>query len=101
MLVKYFTFLLFIFYTIHCYTNFTGIEICALYQNYPSSTNGNYGEKGVPSPLNYPGARTQVLSTYSKRTNTFWVFGGHGYGETGGMQITNFVYWNSYCWTFE
>ena len=72
------TFLVVILYYIHCYTNFTGIEICSLYHNYPSIY-GNYGVKGVSSPSNYPGARYFILSTYNKRTNTFWVFGGNGY----------------------
>jgi hypothetical protein len=77
--------LLFLLNNICCYTNFTGIEICALYRDYPS-LNGNYGSKGVSSPSNFPGARYYVLSTYSKTTNTLWVFGGRGYDETGGMK---------------
>lgn len=70
-----------LFHICYCYTNFTGIEICALYKDYPSR-NGNYGEMGVPSPSNYPGGRSQIQSTYNKTTNTLWVFGGWGYDET-------------------
>ena len=74
--------LLLLLYNIFCYSNFTGIEICALYRNY-SSTNGNYGQKGVPSPSNYPGARDSIQGTYSKTTNALWIFGGDGFGESG------------------
>jgi hypothetical protein len=75
--------LLSLLYNICCYSNFTGIEICALYRDYPSQ-NGNYGERGVPSPSNFPGARYYIQGIYNNTTNTMWIFGGYGYGETGG-----------------
>lgn len=69
-----------------CYTNFTGIEICALYRNY-TSNKGNYGQMGEPSTENYPGGRMGMLGTYNKKTNILWIFGGNGYGESeGGMK---------------
>jgi hypothetical protein len=78
--------LLSLLYNICCYSNFTGIEICGLYKNY-ASQNGNYGEKGVSSPSNFPGARFSIQGVYNKTTNTMWIFGGFGYGETGGMKL--------------
>lgn len=68
---------LFLLYNIFCYSNFTGIEICARYKYYPSDI-GNYGERGVASPTNFPGKRLYPLGTFSKSTNTFWIFGGWG-----------------------
>jgi len=68
----------------YCYLNFTGIEICFSYYNYSSLT-GNYEQKGVPSPTVYPSARRNMLSTYDKNTNTFWIFGGEGYDANGGI----------------
>ena len=81
--------LIFVFslYTIcSCYTNFTGIELCARYFDYPSSY-GSYGEMGVPSPTNFPGARSWIASTYNKKENIMYIFGGYGFGESsGGMK---------------
>lgn len=73
------------------YSNFTGIEICSSYINYPSEY-GSYGEMGIPSPTNFPGGRIHSHSVYNKTTNILWIFGGHGRGETvGGKKWKNFV----------
>ena len=73
---------LILLYNVCCYTNFTGIEICTLYRNY-SSIYGSYGEMGVASPTNFPGARYSIQGTYSKNTNALWIFGGVGFSESG------------------
>ena len=39
---------------------------------------GVYGEKGVPSPFNYPGARYETLGWYDSVRQEYWLFGGHG-----------------------
>lgn len=80
-----FVILLILFGNIYCYSNFTGLEICALYQDY-ASIYGNYSTKGVPSSLIYPSARISIQAAYDKPTNTLWVFGGAAYDESGGMK---------------
>lgn len=77
--------LLFLIYTISCYSNFTGIEICARYQEYNHKL-GNYSKKGVPSSFNFPGGRDKVQGVYSKKTNSLWIFGGTGYDGINGIQ---------------
>lgn len=74
---------LYLLYSLYCYTNFTKIEICSLYKQYPQLT-GNYGQKGISSSTNHPGARRFSMNVYSKSTNTLWVFGGEGYGVDDG-----------------
>jgi len=41
-----------------------------------------YGEKGVPSSANIPGARGGSSAWYDSITDELWLFGGHGYAET-------------------
>jgi hypothetical protein len=43
---------------------------------------GVYGEKGIPSSLNVPGARQNAVSWIDKNGN-LWLFGGLGYAATG------------------
>jgi hypothetical protein len=76
------------------YSNITGIEICGLYQNY-NSNYGNYGTLGVPSSSNFPGSRYYTQGTFSKTTNTLWIFGGKGYSSVGKISTVNlwFRYW--------
>lgn len=46
---------------------------------------GVYGTKGVPSPLNYPGARSYGAVSWTGLNNDLWLFGGFGYGSTNGF----------------
>jgi hypothetical protein len=39
---------------------------------------GIYGTKGVPSPLNVPGARSETSSAWTDSLNNLWLFGGVG-----------------------
>jgi len=38
-----------------------------------------YGEKGVASPTNTPGAREGAIGWYDNDAQEFWLFGGFGY----------------------
>ncbi len=40
--------------------------------------NGNYGNKGVPSPSNNPGSRTQGMATWTDLSGSLWMMGGRG-----------------------
>jgi len=42
---------------------------------------GVYGEKGIPSPTNHPGARYEAVVWYDNLRQVFWLFGGYGYGD--------------------
>ena len=42
---------------------------------------GIYGEKGVPSPDNMPGAREDAVGWYDNDRKEFWLFGGEGFGS--------------------
>jgi len=44
---------------------------------------GNYGEKGVPSTENYPGARDRPVAWYDGSLGEFWLFGGYGIDSDG------------------
>lgn len=78
-----------LFYMCICYTNFTEIEICSLYKEYPLNY-GKYGEQGIPSTSSYPGARYFIQGIYNKSTNTLWEFGGIGHSdETSGKKWKN------------
>jgi hypothetical protein len=41
---------------------------------------GIYGDKGVPSQSNVPGAR-DCASSWLDNEGSFWIFGGRGYAE--------------------
>ena len=43
---------------------------------------GVYGEKGIPSRDNYPGARYEAFGCYDSLRQEFWLFGGHFYADT-------------------
>ncbi|KAI3657742.1 hypothetical protein MP638_004346 [Amoeboaphelidium occidentale] len=43
------------------------------------SQKGFYGNKTIPSPLNYPGARIDSASTYDPVRQEWWIFGGNGF----------------------
>jgi len=45
--------------------------------------NGDYGEKGIASPSNYPGARCYPVGIYDRDNQEFWLFGGEGYDSEG------------------
>jgi hypothetical protein len=40
------------------------------------NSNGTYGEKGVPNSSNIPSGRQLATTSYDKRSNTLWLFGG-------------------------
>ncbi len=51
--------------------------------------NGEFGIKGVPSPLNYPSARTFGPNCWTDNNGDLWMYGGHGFdvnGTQGGLQ---------------
>lgn len=48
-----------------------------------SSTSGSYGVQGIPSPLNYPGARYTGAATWTDQNGDLWLFGGVGFDATG------------------
>ena len=50
--------------------------------------NGVYGTKGQPDPANYPGGRGSVI-TWSDLSGNFWLFGGAGFGASGGSGYLN------------
>lgn len=78
-----FSLLLLTFVTLcSCYSNFTGIEICSLYIDYPT-LEGNYSQKRVSSPHIFPSGRTFVSGTYNKTTNEMWIFGGATFYDEG------------------
>jgi N-acetylneuraminic acid mutarotase len=45
---------------------------------------GTYGQRGVPAPGNYPGARQQAL-TWTDPNGSLWMFGGEGYGTVNNL----------------
>ena len=46
---------------------------------------GVYGEKGIPSVDNYPGARRYAVGWYDSLREEFWLFGGYGSGNTSSL----------------
>jgi N-acetylneuraminic acid mutarotase len=52
------------------------------------NANGTYGTKGTASASNVPGARS-VASSWIDSSNNLWLFGGVGYGSTGGTGSLN------------
>ena len=42
---------------------------------------GVYGEKGIASTDNYPGARAGAAGWYDSLRQEFWLFGGYGYAR--------------------
>lgn len=42
--------------------------------------NGEWGTKGVPSPNNYPSARTFGPNCWTDNNGDLWLYGGYGYG---------------------
>ena len=42
---------------------------------------GEYGEKGVPSSTNMPGARLGAAGWYDSANQEFWLFGGYGFAS--------------------
>ncbi|MDI1355869.1 MAG: kelch repeat-containing protein [bacterium] len=50
--------------------------------------NGNYGTIGVSSPFNNPGSR-QGGMTWKDSSGDLWLFGGYGYGVSGGLGYLN------------
>jgi gliding motility-associated-like protein len=56
----------------------------------PSTTNaaGVYGIQGVPSPANYPGARS-LARTWTDNNGNLWLFGGNGYDVNGNLNVLN------------
>ncbi len=52
----------------------------------PNTSNqvGTYGTMGMPSPANNPGARGWGGYAWVDTSNQLWLYGGWGYGSTGG-----------------
>lgn len=53
-----------------------------------SDQNGEFGIQGIPSPLNYPSARTFGPNCWTDTSGHLWLYGGHGYdvnGAQGGL----------------
>lgn len=50
--------------------------------------NGVYGTKGVAAPGNFPGARISAAG-WTDLTGNLWLFGGGGYGASGGSIYLN------------
>ncbi|MDI1355870.1 MAG: kelch repeat-containing protein, partial [bacterium] len=50
--------------------------------------NGNYGTIGVSSPFNNPGSRRGAM-TWKSSSGDLWLFGGYGYGVSGGLGNLN------------
>ena len=44
---------------------------------------GNHGVQGIPSPLNNPGARSEVATAWTDSMNNLWLFGGYGIDDFG------------------
>lgn len=76
----------FLLWHILCIKDFENLEICSSYRNY-TKDEGSYGQKGVPSSENYPSVRNFIQATYSKKTNTLWIFGGEGIGVVGEVPL--------------
>jgi N-acetylneuraminic acid mutarotase len=49
---------------------------------------GVYGTQGAGAPGNAPGARALAVC-WKDHTGNFWVFGGHGYSQAGGIGSLN------------
>ena len=47
---------------------------------------GVYGQQGVPSTSNIPGARELAALWYDSSTQELWIFGGDGFGSTSLQQ---------------
>jgi len=43
---------------------------------------GIYGEKGIPSADNRPGARSGAVAWFDSEKQQFWLFGGRGYANS-------------------
>ena len=56
--------------------------------NKTTNENGTYGTKGVPDIVNYPGGRSRSVS-WMDMNGSLWLFGGHGYGASGGEWFLN------------
>ncbi|MFI5128365.1 MAG: kelch repeat-containing protein [Chitinophagales bacterium] len=65
------------------------------------AANGVYGAKGIESAVNKPGARINNV-TWKDASGNFWLFGGSGYGESGGGNLNDLWKYNpsSNQWTW-
>ncbi|MBI2441474.1 MAG: fibronectin type III domain-containing protein, partial [Lentisphaerae bacterium] len=53
-----------------------------------TSQNGTYGTQGMPAAGNTPGARASAVS-WADGSGALWLFGGEGYGASGGLGNLN------------
>ena len=69
--------------------------------NKTADEEGIYGEKGIPSPGNYPGARHDSGSWIDSEDN-LWLFGGEGFSESGSEYLNDLWLFNtsSELWTW-
>jgi hypothetical protein len=56
--------------------------------NTVTNQNGVYGTRGTPDPANVPGSRQRAVS-WGYSTGKLWLFGGSGYGASGGSGYLN------------
>jgi hypothetical protein len=61
---------------------------------------GIYGEKGIPSPSNAPGARYSSIS-WVDNEGSFWIFGGSGYDAGKEIAIRSNTFQYSFVGIFE
>ncbi len=62
--------------------------------------NGVYGTRGVASPGNYPGGRTESVS-WTDSNDNLWLFGGRGYDSAGEFGYLNDLWrydWTNWTW---
>ncbi|HTW80564.1 MAG TPA: kelch repeat-containing protein [Terracidiphilus sp.] len=62
-------------------------------------TTGTYGTMGTPAPGNIPGSRDSAM-TWTDATGNLWLFGGEGYGATGGGNFNDLWMYNGSEWTW-
>ncbi len=48
-----------------------------------------HGIQGIPAPLNVPGSREEVASSWTDSLNNLWLFGGQGLDDAGNMGMLN------------
>ncbi|MBK6403948.1 MAG: hypothetical protein IPF66_02270 [Holophagales bacterium] len=60
---------------------------------------GVYGTKGVPDPLNAPGARHSALS-FTDTGGNLWLFGGNGIAANSSGFLNDLWKWNRTSWTW-
>jgi hypothetical protein len=60
---------------------------------------GTYGTMGTPAPGNIPGSRDSAM-TWTDANGNLWLFGGEGFGATGGGYFNDLWQYNGSEWTW-